>query len=207
MYRSWKTLLIDNEVDLRSNERIHKLLWARNSIALILAISGFFLGAIVCIGIAFLLIKVAHAYLWSFFMLVMSALFFWVARQFLHERNMDPLRNYLRDPENFEFIKGELVSATYQYDDKRRNSRMMVKGQSQTPEGMPLVFFEYFDPSIWPFIEKGAEANLRPGDDWFELKGQRKTLPIKVYVLYHKHKQHAALVGVDRELLNAAIKF
>lgn len=207
MYRSWKTLLIDNENDLRSSERIRKLQWARNSIALIFVIIGFTLAGIACIGIAFLLIKAAQAYLWSLFMLLMSAVFFWGANQFLKERKIDPIRNYLRNPQNFEFIKGELVSATYQYNDNnRRNSRMMVEGQAKTSDGVSLLFYEDFDPSIWPFVEKGAEKHLKAGDDWFELKGLRKTLPIQVYVLYQKHEQHAVLIGIDREFLNAAMK-
>lgn len=204
MYRSWKTLLISEESDLRSVERIRKLHTARSHVSLLVII------AFVLAGILSLLVAIALAatkgYLPGILMLVMAALCFLAAKLFQKERAIDPIRNFLKNPDAFEFAKAEIVSATYNPSDTRRNSRMLVQGEGKTPDGTPILFFESFSADIWPFVNAGDEENLKKGDDQYDQKGKKRTLPVPIYVIYQKRSGlnpsragvTAALIGIDK---------
>ncbi|MDG0815204.1 hypothetical protein [Bdellovibrio svalbardensis] len=159
--------------------------------------------------IAASLLIIVQGYFSSIIMIVMAALCFFAASLFLKERNLDPLRNFLRNPDDFEFVKGEIVSATYNANENRRNSRMLIEGVGKTLSGEPLLFFESFAPDIWPFLNEGENERLKPGDDQYDLKGKKRTLPVPIYVIYQKRSNlqsnsvgvAAALVGIDKDLI------
>lgn len=171
-----------------------------------LAVVGFSFAGIASLSLAAILIEAIDSYFWAILISAIGAVLFWGANLFGKERKIDPFRNFLTNPEHFEFVEGQLVSASYSYNGNSRNSRMIVKGEAKTKEEAPLLFFEFFDPNIWPFVEAGEEDNLTPGDDWYELRGQRKTLPVPIYVLYHKKTNQASMVGIDHHVLSSATK-
>jgi hypothetical protein len=75
----------------------------------------------------------------------------------------------------------------------------MVEGHAKLSDGTPLLFFEFFVPSAWPYVDEEMEKNLKPGDDWYDKKGQRPKLPVSAIVIYKKSQpSHCALAGISK---------
>lgn len=214
MYTSWKHLLVKNDLALRDIKRLKKLPAARGTVS-ILVILGFALGALISLGLTVFFVELGingdleplKAYGSALAMLALAASFVLAVKLFWQDRNLDLVRNYLLRPLDFEFIEGTLHSASYSPGNNRRNGRMIVEGKATTKSGQELLAIEQFSPRIWPFTTAEADAQLQKDDDWYDLKGKRLTLPVKVYFIYEKKDPTlAVLVGIDEDLIKRALK-
>jgi membrane protein implicated in regulation of membrane protease activity len=178
MYRAWDSLIIEKEADVMSVERIRRLKKARAAVSYFV-VAGFILGAVAALGFTFSLV-LAQLYLPGLCVLFLAASLFFAAYLFNRERLLDPIRNFLMNPKGFEALKGQLITATYNSSENRRNSRMLVEGEVTSSDGKKILFFESFSPDAW---------------------GEQRALPLPVYVLYDRRSRQAALLGIDRELL------
>lgn len=127
--------------------------------------------------------------------------FFIAVRLFRQEIALNPIRQYLKDPSGFEFIQGEMVSGDYSSGGSKGGRKIIVQIQGKDSSGKELLAIEFFSPSAWPFTTQDAEDSLQEGDDWYDMKGKRRILPVKVHLLHHP-KFTTALVGIDKNLLN-----
>lgn len=176
---------ITNDEELRSPERIRKLARERAHVSYLTVIAFVIMGTL-CFGVAVMLLM-TRGFLPSVIMIMMTATCFLAAKLFHRETQIDPVRNFLKRPEEFEFTTCLLTSAHWHYDShNRRGTRMVVRGEGQTLQNEPLLFFENFAPDIWDFSQDG---------EYFK--------PVRVHVIYHKRHRHAALVGIDKNLLTA----
>lgn len=214
MYTSWKHLLIKNELGLRDTSRLKKLPRARGSVH-ILMILAFALGALISFALAVFFVVLGirseldplKAYGSALAMLALGASFVLAVKLFWQERNLDPIRCYLVRPGDFEFAEGVFDSFSYSSGGNRRNSRILVEGKVFAKTGEELLAVEHFSPDIWPFTTSEADAQIKKGDEWYDLKGKRLKLPVKAYFIYEKADPTlAALVGIDEELIRRALK-
>jgi hypothetical protein len=145
---------------------------------------------------------------WSFVLsglaiLVMSAGFFSGAWLFRKEQNLNPLRGFLKNPEEFAFIKGALEDCHYFSGQSRHQDVIIVEGSAQGPQGEQLIVREEFSPRIWNFTTPQAERSLQKGSDWYDMKGKRRLLPVPAYFICRKtHPSQACLIGIDKEYLS-----
>ncbi|UXR65495.1 hypothetical protein EZJ49_04410 [Bdellovibrio bacteriovorus] len=167
-----------------------------------LLVSGFFI----------YLVRKDEMPLWSgsgsaVMMLIMAAAFVFAARVFHRARKTDVLRNFLLHPEDFVFVPGTLKDFSYVAGDNRKLSRYHVQGEAQGPGGESLFVSEFFDSYIWPFTTKAQDQQLRKGDDWYDMKGKRATLPVPAHFLCPAmNPEIAILVGIDHDLISEALK-
>jgi hypothetical protein len=212
MYHSWKALLVNNEQDLYSMDRILKLYRERNSISLFFVILFFIVGALALAAAIYM--AYTEAYIRSFFMIPVSAIFFWSSVLFYNERKKDPVQNFVHKPKGFDFLEGRILSATCSFNEKRSTKKMIVKGIVKTKEGESISFHEAFDAKIWPFVDENSESsntdmakNFGTEEDLEaeEIKDKRIKLPIPVYVLYQKSTSNAAMIGIDKNYLDKAM--
>lgn len=211
MYTSWKHLILKNEHELKDRARL-KRLYRSQALPMYFVIGGFSLGGVTCIFASFPLFAMsiqANGFhlgllIGGLFVLIFSLVFFGAGWMFKKNLDMDLLRNYFRDPEKFEFIKGKLTSAHFSSTGEKASIRMMVKGEG-VYNGKKILVSEDFRPSIWPFTDIESEESLRPGDDWYDMKGKRKVLPVDVHILVDvAGSSYGKLIGIDAgEILSA----
>ncbi|WP_408097500.1 hypothetical protein ACJVC5_00915 [Peredibacter sp. HCB2-198] len=128
--------------------------------------------------------------------LILGLLFFYFSQLLIKETRLHPIRQYLKDPTGFEFIRGEIVESHYIPTGKGR-----IVAQIKGDNG--LVGVEHFHPSIWAFTTAEAEASLKEGDDWYDMKGKRRLLPVPVYIL-HKKGLPGVMVGIEQNLIKSS---
>lgn len=210
MYRSWQHLIIHNETGLQDPGRIRKLSRADGRVGWI-AIFGFIFAGFISVFLAIFLMYQGlqlQDRQWSFVLsglaiLVMSAGFFAGAWLFRKEQNLNPLRGFLKNPEEFAFIKGELEDCHYFSGQSRRQDVIIVEGYALGPHGEQLIVREEFSPRIWNFTTPQAERSLQKGSDWYDMKGKRRLLPVPAYFICRKmHPSEACLIGIDKEYLS-----
>ncbi|WP_235046281.1 hypothetical protein [Bdellovibrio bacteriovorus] len=140
-------------------------------------------------------------------MLLLAGTFVFGSRVFLRERQMDVLRKFLRHPDSGSFVVGKLTSFNYVAGDSRKLSRYFVEGEAEGPQGQTLFVGEFFDADIWPFTTEEGDRQIQKDDDWYDLKGKRRTLPIPAYFICETNDPKiGVLVGIDQALLNDALK-
>lgn len=214
MYKTWKYLAVKNEQELKDSMRLQKLALHRGTPGWLLI--GVFslcaLASILICGFFIFLVQRDEMHWWAGYgsalmMLLMAAAFVFAARVFHRARETDILRNFLLHPQEYVFTKGILKEFSYVAGDNRKMSRYHVQGEAQGPGGESLFVSEFFDSYIWPFTTQEQDRQIRKGDDWYDLKGKRATLPISAYFLYpRKNPQVAILVGIDHDLISEALK-
>ena len=199
MHRSWENLIIRNESELKDHKRLKKLL--RNGDWL--AVLGFNLAGFVSVSTGLFMIGVAmekepgrlQLLGGAAAILILGFLFFYFAQLLIKEVRLHPIRQYLKDPAGFEFIRGEIVESHYAPASKGKGRIIaQIKG------GNGLVGFEHFHPSIWSFTTPEAETSLKEGDDWHEVKDKRRLLPVPVYILYKKGLP-GVMIGIEQNLI------
>lgn len=214
MYRTWKYLVVKNEQDLKNRVRLKKLARHRGLPGFVM-IFVFSTCALISLGLAGFFAAMAYTHklpMWSsvvsaLAMLLLTGAFVFGARVFLRERQMDVLRKILRHPDRGSFVTGKLTSFNYVAGDSRKFSRYFVEGEAEGPEGQPLFVGEFFDADIWPFTTEEDDRQIQKGDDWYDLKGKRRTLPVPAYFICEaKDPKIGVLVGIDQSLLNDALK-
>ncbi|WP_413289172.1 hypothetical protein [Bdellovibrio sp. HCB337] len=210
MYTSWQHLIVHNETELHDKRRIKKLIRASGTIGyfgvLAFAVAGIasliFAGFFIFQGVEYQSYKVSM-FAASVVMIALASLFFVGTRMFLQEVKINPLRNFAQNPNDFEFVEGTLESSTYVPGQSRRQDHMVVVGKAYSSTGAELYVREQFSTRIWNFINNGAEESLKKGDDWYDQKGKRKTLPVPAYFIYPKRDPTvAALVGIDAKYIS-----
>lgn len=210
MYTSWQHLIIHNETELHDKHRIHKLVRASGAIGYIglaaFAIAGIasliFAGFFIYQGVQYQSYQISM-FAASVVMIALAALFFVGTKMFFLEIRMNPLRNYIQHPDDFEFVRGTLESSTYVSGQSRRQDHYVVVGKAHSRKGADLFVQEQFSTRIWNFTTSNAEKSLKKGDDWYDQKGQRRTLPVPAYFICEKNDpQVAALVGIDAEYVS-----
>lgn len=214
MYRTWKYLAVKNEQDLQSRDRLLKLARHRG-LPGFLMIFVFGACALISLGLAgffAMMVQSGGLPMWSsvgsaLAMVLLAGTFVFGARVFLRERRLDVLRKILRDPESGSFVVGQLTSFNYVAGDSHKFSRYFVEGQAEGPAGQTLFVGEFFDARIWPFTTEEGDRQIQKGDDWYDLKGKRRTLPVPAYFICEKKDPKiAVMVGIDQTLLNEALK-
>jgi hypothetical protein len=102
----------------------------------------------------------------------------WASKLFFKERRINPLRNYFKDPQKFDFADGEIFDATFQESSKQSKARIFVKGRAKI-QGDWVSFFFYATPSAWQSLEA--------------------RMPIKVKVIYEiAVPAHCNLVSIEK---------
>lgn len=201
MYRSWDNLSIQNESELKDHKRLKKLLNTGDW----LAVLGFNLAGFVSVSTGFFMVGVAmekepgrlQLLGGAAAILILGFLFFYFAQVLIKEVRLHPIRQYLKDPAGFEFIRGEIVDSHFTPASKGKGRIVaQIKGENG------LVGFEHFHPSIWSFTTVEAEASLKEGDDWYDMKGKRRLLPVPVYIL-HKKGLPGVMVGIEQNLISS----
>jgi hypothetical protein len=213
MYHSWETLFIKTEQELKDPARIQRVLRARGAING-WVIFGFIFGGLVSAGLGAFMIWVfgfeqfeLKGILGSIPLLLMTAACFYTAKLFSKEITLDLIRKFLKNPEDFEFIKGQLCAAFYLAGEKRSQDSMVIEGRGTTSSGVEVKSRDQMHPSIWPFTSEEADTQLKPGDDYFDQKGRRPRLPVPIYLLCPKENpKWAVFVGIDRELMTKILK-
>lgn len=214
MHKTWKYLAVKNEQELKDYLRLQKLALHRGTPGWIM-IWFFSVCALICVvGGAFFvsLVQEGGLHWWSGYgsalmMLLLAAVFVFAARVFHRARKSDILRGYLLHPNDYAFIKGTLKEFSYMTGDNRSMSRYHVQGEAEGPGRVTLFVSEFFDSSIWPFTTPEQDRQILEGDDWYDLKGKRATLPISAYFLCRKNNPKVAiLVGVDHDVIVEALK-
>ena len=186
MYTSWKHLLIHDESDIRDPIRLYKLINASGRIGYF-AVAGFAVAGLASlVGALFFIYLAFHndyreqrlSFLAIFSVLTaLSAIFYVGTKVFIKEIKLNPFRLYTLNPENFEFVTGELTSSHYIAHENRRQGRYHVNGTAATKDGQPLFVLEVFSHSIW---------------------GKRPKLPIPAHFMYDKNDPRVAtLIGID----------
>lgn len=207
MHRSWQHLIIQNETGLQDPARIRKLSRADGRIGWI-AFMGFIAAGLVSVLLAIFLIYQSFQFEEKFLSLLLSALFMLViagafligAKLFLQEMNLNPLRNFLKTPEDYLFVTGELQDCHYLSGESRRQDVIIVEGFAVGPEGKPLAVREEFSPRIWNFTTPQAERSLQKGSDWYDMKGKRRLLPVPAHFICNKSSPNVAcLIAIDKE--------
>ena len=211
MYSSWQHLIIKNETQLQDIKRIRKLIWSSGTVGW-LGVIGFalagiasllFAGSFIYIGMStetYNLTMFAVAVL----MTALAALFFVGTNYFTQEIKINLIRNFVKNPQAFDFIEGTLVSAGYVSNGSKRQNHYVVVGKAISKEGVELLAQEQFASRIWHFTTREDDEQLKEGDDWFDLKGKRPYLPIPAYfICLKKDPKFAALVAVDEKYLLA----
>lgn len=210
MHRTWQHLIIQNETGLQDPGRIKKLSRASSAVGWT-AVIGFFLAGVVSIFVGGFLFYVASTVQEKQLTLVLSGIamsalsiaFFVGARLFKKEMNLSPIRGFLKSPQNFIFIKGQLEDCYYLPGQKRSGDTIVVEGRAQGPNGEEILVQERFSPRIWNFTTPQAEESLQKGSDWYDKKGQRRLLPVPAYFICQKHRPvFAQLVAIDREFVS-----
>ncbi|WP_374032426.1 hypothetical protein [Bdellovibrio bacteriovorus] len=214
MYRSWKYLVVKNEQDLKNRERLQRLARHRGFPGFLM-IFVFAACALISLGLAGFFLQMAYSHqlpMWSsvgsaLAMLLLAGTFVFGSRVFLRERRLDVLRKFLRHPESGCFVVGKLTSFSYVAGDSRKLSRYFVEGEAEGPQGQALFVGEFFDADIWPFTTEEGDRQIQKDDDWYDLKGKRRTLPVPAYfVCEAKDPKVGVMVGIDQALLNDALK-
>ncbi|WPU64510.1 hypothetical protein [Peredibacter starrii] len=187
MYRSWKNLIIQNESELKDQARIKKLL----SVGDWPAVLGFNLAGFVAVSTGLFMIGVAMEkepgrmplFAGAGAVLILGFLFFYFAQVLVKEVRLHPIRQYLKDPTGFEFIRGEIVACHY-----IPGGKGCVVAQIQG--GKDLVGHEHFHPSIWTFASSETDTSRRP-------------LPVPVYIL-HKKGLPGVMIGIEQNLVDSS---
>ena len=201
MYRSWENLIIRNESELKDHKRLRKLL----SVGDWLAVLGFNLAGFVSVSTGLFMVGVAMEKEpgrlpllgGAAAILILGFLFFYFAQLMIKEVRLHPIRQYLKDPSGFEFIRGEIVDSHYTRANKGKGRIVaQIKGENG------LIGVEHFHPSIWSFTTVEAEASLKEGDDWYAMKGKRRLLPVPVYIL-HKIGLPGVMIGIEQNLIDS----
>lgn len=205
MYKSWKYLTVRSEMELRDPARLKKLLSARGNE--LNGVIGFGLASVISFGLSIFLFWVAYTApmnkiepaIGAIVVLLLAMIFLFFARMFLKEMQLNPVRQFLKEPAGLEFIKGEITAAHYQSSNGKRG-KMIAEIKGKNSEGKEVLAIEFFDPSAWPFTTREADESLQEGDDWYDMKGKRGYLPVPVYILSGKESA-SALVGIDQSVL------
>lgn len=207
MHRSWQHLIIQNETGLQDPARIRKLSRADGRVGWI-AFMGFMAAGLVSVLLAIFLIyqsfqfqeKFLSLLLSGLFILIIGGAFFIGAKIFLQEMNLNPLRNFLKNPENYLFVTGELQDCHYLSGQTRRQDVIIVEGFAIGPEGKRLAVREEFSPQIWNFTTPQAERSLQKGSDWYDMKGKRRLLPVPAHFICNKFGPNVAcLIAIDKD--------
>ena len=210
MHRTWQHLIIQNEPGLQDPGRIRKLCSESSHLGW-LAVIGFLLGGVVSVfvgGFLFYTASVApekqlSLMLTGIVMGTLSIAFFISAGLFRKEMNRSPLRGFLKQPQDFIFIKGQLEDCYYLPGEKRSQDAIIVEGRAQGPNGEEILIQERFSPHIWNFTTPQADESLQKISDWYEKKHQRRLLPVPAYFICRKQRPvFAQLVAIDREFLS-----
>lgn len=210
MYRSWQHLIIHNETGLQDPRRIRKLSRTDGRVGWI-AVFGFVAAGLISVFLAMFLIyqgfqleeKQLSFLLSGLAVLALSGSLFVGAWFFRKEMDLNPLRGFLKKPEDFVFIKGELEDCHYLSGQSRRQDVIIVEGHALGPQGERLNVREEFSPQIWNFTTPQAERSLQKGSDWYDMKGKRRLLPVPAYFICNKSRPvYASLIGVDKEYLS-----
>jgi len=207
MYRSWQHLIIQNETELQDPDRIRKLIRNDGRVGWV-AVIGFFAAGLISLLLAIFLFyqgfeleeKQLSLLLSGAAMIVLSIAFFVGAKLFRQEMNLNPLRNYLKIPGNYQFLKGELENCYYLPGQSRRQDTIVVEGTALDSQGRVFQAREEFSPQIWNFTTPEAERSLQKGSDWYEMKDRRRLLPVPAYFLCNKNRSGlACLIAIDKE--------
>lgn len=210
MYRTWQHLIIQNETGLQDPARLRKLSRADGRVGW-LAIAGFSLAGLISVLLAIFLFNEAFEneekflsfLLTGLAVLVVGIAFFVGAWLFRKEMALNPLRSFLKHPEEFIVIQGQLEDCHYLAGEKRRYDRIIVEGRAVGPFGEQLAIHEEFAPAIWNFTTPQAERSLQKGADWYGKKGQRRLLPVPAYFLCRKQRpSQASLIAIREEYIN-----
>lgn len=204
MYKSLGIFSVSDERALRDPERIRALAAARHagswpgiiglgvSGACLLALSAYgvclkFMAAGARAGLDWTMLGVGFGF---------GLMLFLMAAAFYRELALCPLRGYLKAPQNFDFVKGRIVEATYRSDGSSGSRRTLVRGAY----GERGLFIEEFDPGVWSdAVAERGEESLKPGDDRYDQKGKRERLPIEVWVIFSVDRGRAALAGIPAD--------
>jgi hypothetical protein len=204
MYSRIEPLFYSTPHELKDPIRIRKLCRERRSVPLYVP-AGFILGGLGSFAFAILIMVGAAKYepvkatIGALCCVALGIACFWTMTLFWKSRKIDPLRGYLANPLDYEFHEAKITKAIYQPGDRKLLDRIMVEGHAKLSDGTPLLFFEFFVPSAWPYVDEEMEKNLKPGDDWYDKKGQRPKLPVSAIVIYKKSQpSHCALAGISK---------
>jgi hypothetical protein len=202
MYSRLNSLYFSSPEELKDPERIERVCRDRRHMPLI-APFGFFVGGLIALCFSGLLIfgvaihRPLEGGIGAACCLLLALSLFWGGKKFWQARQLDPLRGYLFRPSDYGFIAGEITGSSYAPGERRSLGRIIAQGQAVLPDGQKLLFFEFFKPSAWPYVDKDADAGLKPGDDWYDQKGRRPYLPVAVSVIYAKNRPRlCALAGI-----------
>ncbi|UOF01539.1 hypothetical protein [Bdellovibrio reynosensis] len=213
MHNSWKHLAIQSDRELRDIKRLKQLNFS-SSIGLTVAAIGFgFAGVASFLAGAWMLYLTAKGELpWGtglgvgLALLAFDGVAFFFVHMVIKERSLNLLGLYIKSPQHFEFVEGELTSASYSRRDSHSNSKFLVhgKGMYHDKEFMAL---EQFSSFIWPFVDSTEDDQIQEGDDWYDLKGKRVRLPVKAQFLVDKRNPNrGVLVAIDKSLVKDACK-
>ncbi|MNL55547.1 hypothetical protein D3C87_1789690 [compost metagenome] len=118
----------------------------------------------------------------------------------MRERDLDHLLQFGKNPQDFDFVEGQLESYTYGAREGSNRGRITAQGKAFTKEGKELFVLEFFSPDIWNFVEASEDEALKEGDDWYDMKGKRPRLPLRGFFLCEKKDPKVAtLVAVRYE--------
>jgi hypothetical protein len=190
MYSRVGAFAFSNPAELRDRGRIRRLCWSRWHAPLLVPL-GFAIAALCALGSGLWMaivvlpeIPVAGVF-GALAGLACGLPCLWAAKLFWQERSLDPLRGYLKKPEDYEFVDAEITTARYQASGRQR--RICVQGRARTVEGKKLVFIEFFSPQAWPFGDSDETA--------------RRAYPLPAAVIYARaDPAGCALVGWPESL-------
>lgn len=204
MHRSFELLSVSDERELRDPARLRRLARRHNLGLAAAAVGGGAAGILSAALSGYAVIGwlagelPASAGLTNLvFGLVLTVSCLAMAFAFGREVLRHPLRLCLKEPQNYEFVRGSLVSASYLSSGGRASRRMLVKGMC--PDGD--MFMEEFEPGLWSdAVAERGEESLKPGDDRYDQKGRRARLPIEVWVVRRAGvRGSGALAGIPAE--------
>jgi hypothetical protein len=214
MYHSWQHLIIQNENGLQDPGRIRKLSRSDGRVGW-MSIVSFVLAGLISVLVAILLFyqalesqeKQMSFILSGIAMIVLAGAFGVGAWLFQKEISTNLLRGFLKTPDEFIFVQGQLEDCHYHAGEKRRHDRIIVEGSATGPFGERLLIYEEFSPEIWNFTTPEAEKDLQKSSDWYDKKGLRRLLPVPAYFICKKHRPSTAtLVAINQEYISIVHK-
>lgn len=206
MYKSFESLSVTDDSDLRDPARLRRLYWSDNY-GLYIASGGTALTGLALLALAVWSVHYqlgggdlpARAF-WSIFGTGAGGalMCLWMSYMFRKEIRFNPIGAYLKDQASCVFSEGRIEEANYLSDGNRGGDRTMVKGSF----GESGLFYAEFQPALWSraVAERGEEEGLKPGDDWYSEKGKRAKLPIRVWVIAKRESPRlGVLAGIPAE--------
>ncbi|XGC79811.1 hypothetical protein ACES2L_10765 [Bdellovibrio bacteriovorus] len=213
MHNSWKHLAIQSDKELRDFRRLEKLNLS-SALGLWIAAIGFGIAGVASFlsGLWMLYLTAKRELPWTtglgvgLGLLAFDGVAFFFIHMVIKERSLNLISQYLKNPQHFEFVEGELISANYSRSDNRRNNKFLVEGKG-TYQGHEFIALEHVSSYIWPFVDAKEDEQIEEGDDWYDLKGKRVRLPVKAYFLLDKRTPNrATLVAIDKTFIKDACK-